>query len=368
MIIPIYFCTMDNKLIEILLKTAVNQNASDLHVVSKEHPYLRVDGGIKALKLKNQEITPDFIDQLVLSSLTDYQKQVLEEDLELDYLYSIDDFRFRANAYKSQGHYEAVFRVIKNEILDLSTLNIPDAVNDLGKEHSGLVIVVGATSSGKSTTMAGMIDKINQRESYVIMTIEDPVEFIHKSKKSVISQREVGIDTKSFPRALKSALRQDPDVIVIGEIRDKETARIALESAQTGHLVLATMHASEASDAINRFINLFSESEKDLARLMLSDTLKGIVAQRLVKDVTDSRLPLVEILINDLHVSEIIKQTDDTTIVSAMEAGSGRGMQTFEDSILDYLRQKRITLDTARKNCSNVQSLNIRLRKHGITG
>lgn len=358
---------MDENILQKLLLTAVQKNASDLHVVSSSNPSMRINGDLIPIRLNGSNITPDLIDKIVLSSLPPVAKETLEQDFEVDYLYSFNGHRFRANAYKSRGHYEAVFRVIRNTIVNLDSLNIPPAVNDILGNKNGLVLVVGATSSGKSTTMAGMIDRLNIHESYVIITIEDPVEFVHASKKSIISQREVGIDTKTFPKALRSALRQDPDVIVIGEIRDKETASIALESAQTGHLVMATMHATDTADAINRFIKLFPDSEKDITKIMLADTLRGIIGQRLVEDIQKKRVPLVEILVNDLRISDIIRGKDtDGGVLEAIQAGANRGMQTFEDSILTQLQQNRITPEIARKNASNLQSLNIRMRKHGI--
>lgn len=369
---PIHIDVNDN-ILNRLLKAAVKHQASDLHLTSDTNPRLRIDGELKELRFADNIFNADKVNNIILESVPETSQRVLETEYEIDYVYILEVendgqkefYRFRVNAYRSQGNYHAVFRLISNTILSLSDLNIPPAVGKLTDYNSGLILVAGATGSGKSTTLAALINKINKTKSWVIITIEDPVEFIHKGVASIITQREVGVDTKSFPKALRSALRQDPNAIVIGEIRDKETAEIALQAAQTGHLVLATLHASDCSDAINRYINLFPDNEKGTATLMLAETLKGVVSQRLM-DGIDKRLPAVEILLNEVRVTEIIKGKDKSTYVEAMTAASARGMQTFEDSLVELVLEGKVSPAEAKTHATNEHSLTLKLRSQGI--
>lgn len=363
---------MSDNILDILLKAAVREKASDLHLLAKTNPRLRINGSLKELSLKSRTFTPEEINSMIINSVPPLAKNILEAECEVDYVYTVEDkethkmFRFRVNAYLSQGNYNAVFRVIANNVFTLEDLRMPTSVGSLTNHNSGLILVTGSTGSGKSTTLAALINKINTTKSWVIITIEDPVEFIHKGQRSIIVQREIGVDTKSFPKALRAALRQDPNAIVIGEIRDKETADIALQSAQTGHLVLATLHASDAADTINRFTNLFPESEKERASFMLADTLKGVVCQRLI-DGIDKRVAAVEVLINNIRIADIIRGLPGFgTIPEAMNAGTSLGMQTFEDSLIDLVIQNKITLESAQKNASNAHTLNLKLRAQGI--
>lgn len=354
-----------NEKLDTFLRTAVQSGSSDLHITVGNKPNLRINGVLTPIK--TAPLTSVEVQEIIMKSLTPESKEILEKNYEVDYLYVLDTGdRFRVNAYKSQGSYEAVFRVIKNQVLSLNDLNVPERVNDLVAFNNGLVLVAGATSSGKSTTLAALIHQINQTKKNRIITIENPVEVLHKNINSIISQREIGMDTKDFPTALRSALRQDPDVIVIGEIRDKETAYIALEAAQTGHLVLSTLHASDASDAVNRFINIFPEGDRANTKAMFSDSLRGIIAQRLVRDVNDSRVPLIEVLFNSLRIQDAIKGTEPTPILEIIAASSAYGMQTFEDSIVKLVTSKVISFETARENATEESSLIIRLKKQGV--
>lgn len=348
-----------------LLKTAVKNEASDLHLTVNTRPSLRLNG--KLVAIKTDVLSADEVEQLILSSVPPTQKNILEEKMELDYLYVLETGeRFRVNAYKSQGHYEAVFRVVKSNVANLKMLNIPERVKDVVAHNNGLVLVAGATSSGKSTTLSALIDELNHTKEVRIITIENPVEVLHVNNKAVISQREVGVDTKDFPTALRSALRQDPDVIVIGEIRDRETAAIALEAAQTGHLVMSTLHAADTSDAINRYINLFPESDRESIKLMFSDSLRGVIAQRLGKDTQGHRVPVVELLINTLRVTDKIKGLESATILEIISNSGAQGMQTFEDHLIKLVAGKRMDVAEARKLATDESSLIIRLKKQGL--
>ena len=336
-----------------------------MHITANTKPSLRIDG--KLMPIKIDPLTKQETQDIILSSIDEEKRKALEENFEIDYSYSLPSGeRFRVNAYKSQGTYEAVFRTIRSESSDLAALNIPETVYELVNHANGLVLIVGATSSGKTTTLGALIDYINREKELRIITIENPVEIIHPNKKSIISQREIGLDTKDFPTALRSALRQDPDVIVIGEIRDRETAAIALEAAQTGHLVLSTLHAGDTGDSISRFANIFPEEDRQNVREMFAESMKGVVAQRLGKDVDGNRIPVVEILVNSLRVSENIKGKEHATINEIINASATYGMQTFEDSIVKLVSLERITPAMARLLATDEASIVLRMKKQGI--
>ncbi len=351
---------MDEK-IDVLLKTAIKNKASDLHITVGNKPNLRING--KLIAINTASLKAADTEAMILSTMTDDIRKAFERNLEVDYLYVLaNGERFRVNAYKSQGSYEAVFRSIKNNISTLHDLGISDRVKDIISYPNGLSLIVGATSSGKSTTLASLINELNATKELRIITIENPIEILYTNNRSVISQREIGVDTKDFPTALRSALRQDPDVIVLGEIRDRETATIALEAAQTGHLVLSTMHAADTADAINRFINIFPDSERENARSMLADALRGIVGQRLIKDVNGGRVPAIEILLNSLRISEAIKGLETKPILEILHESSGQGMQTFEDSLVRLVTAKQIGLSEAKAAATEETSLVLRLK------
>lgn len=356
-----------NKKLDLFLKAALKNNASDLHITANTKPMLRIDG--KLISIKTEPLSEEETSEMILDSLDEEKRQVLEEKLELDYSYTLPNSgqRFRVNAYKSQGSYEAVFRSVRPQAFTLADLNVPDSLYQFVNHTNGLVLVCGATSAGKTTTLGGLINYINNNKELRIITIENPVEIIHPNVKSIISQREIGLDTKDFPTALRSALRQDPDVIVIGEIRDRETASIALEAAQTGHLVLSTMHAGDTADAINRFINLFPESDRPNVRTMFSESMRGIVAQRLCKDVDGNRIPVVEILSNTMRVSDYIKGEENKSLTEIITNSPTSSMQTFEDAIVKLVTLNRISATVARQVSTEEAALVLRLKKQGIT-
>lgn len=354
-----------NKKLDSFLRAALKTNASDLHITANTKPSLRIDG--KLISIKTEPLSMEETSELILSSVDEEKREVLEERFELDYSYTLPTGeRFRVNAYKSQGSYEAVFRSVRAQAFTLADLNVPDILYQFVKHSTGLVLVCGATSAGKTTTMGGLINYINNNREVRIITIENPIEITHPNVKAIISQREIGLDTKDFPTALRSALRQDPDVIVIGEIRDRETASIALEAAQTGHLVLSTMHAGDTGDAINRFVNLFPEADRPNVRTMFAESMRGIVAQRLCKDIDGNRIPIVEILANTMRVSEYIKGEESKPISEIIENSPTSGMQTFEDAIVKLVTLNKITPAVARNIATEESSLVLRLKKQGI--
>lgn len=356
-----------NKLLDQLLQTALKSHASDLHITAGHKPSLRIDG--KLIGIKTSPLSAEQTEELILGSMSEDKQDFFRNHYEVDYSYVLPTGeRFRVNAYRSQGNYEAVFRVVLNKAFTLTELNLPEKIEELGGNTNGLVLVAGATSSGKSTTLSALLDKINSTREVRIITIENPIEIIHSNKKAIISQREIGLDTLDFPSALRSALRQDPDIIVIGEIRDRETASIALEAAQTGHLVLSTVHASDTGDAINRFINLFSEDDRSNVRRMFAENMKAVVAQRLAVDVKGKRIPVVEVLINTQRVAEHIKGLDSASIVEIIHNTAGSvGMQSFEDHLVKLVEEKKISMASAKKLASDGQSLVLRMRKNGLS-
>ncbi|MCD6654847.1 MAG: type IV pilus twitching motility protein PilT [Sulfurovum sp.] len=330
-----------------LLQSVTVHGASDLHLVSRTEPQIRLDGSLKPVNLP--KLTGENIEEMCYSLITERQKQHFEEYNELDFALLLPNIgRFRANYYRTLGDMAAAFRTIPIDVPSLDDLGAPLVYKSLIKREKGLILVTGPTGSGKSTTLAAMLNEINLHYSKHIITIEDPVEFIHQNKKAVFSHRGVGEDTKNFATALKYAMRQDPDIILIGEMRDKETIEAALTAAETGHLVFGTLHTSSAPSTINRIIDVFSGEEQPQVRAMLSSSLVAVIAQALLPKLGGGRVAASEILITNHAISNLIREDKIHQIYSQMQLGQGEtGMQTQTQVLLKYLREGKISRDIA---------------------
>jgi len=341
-----------------LLKTMVEQGGSDLHITTNSPPQVRVDG--RLIPLKSPPLSPTETKQLCYSVLTDAQKHRLEEDLEIDFSFGVKSLsRFRANVYNQKGAIAGAFRSIPNKVPAMDELGLPPIVNKLCDKPRGLVLVTGPTGSGKSTTLASMLDKINSERHAHIITIEDPVEYLHNHKKCLVNQREVHADTHAFSSALRSALRQDPDVILIGEMRDLETMETAITIAETGHLTFATLHTNSAAETINRLVDSFPAHQQPQVRSQLSLALEGILCQSLLPRASGKgRVLIMEILIPDSAIRSLIRQDKIHQIYSAMQSGQQRhGMQTFNQALATGYFKKLLTLDVALRASSNQEEL-----------
>lgn len=332
-----------------LLAFSMQNNASDLHLSAGSPPIIRSRGDIK--RVKADPLSSDDIRTMIYSIMTENQRADFEDNLETDFAIALGEkARFRVNAFTSRLGVCAVFRTIPTEVPTIDELGLPPVIKRFAQLEKGIVLVTGATGSGKSTTLAGMINFINRNFSKHILTIEDPVEFFHKSEKSLINHREIGPDTKSFPKALKSALREDPDVILVGEMRDYETISLAMTAAETGHLVFGTLHANNASKTIDRIVDVFPAGDKEMARTMLAGSLQGVVAQQLLKrsDI-EGRVAAFEILVGTNAVRNLIRENQVPQMFSMMQTGSRFGMTTFEDNIQDLVKEGIIDKDAARR-------------------
>jgi len=336
-----------------LLQSVVSHGASDLHLVSRSEPQIRIDGALKAVNLP--VLTGEDIEEMTYALLTEKQKKLFEEELELDFALLLPGVgRFRANYYRTMGDIAAAFRIIPTEIPSLDDLDAPKIYKELVKREKGLILVTGPTGSGKSTTLAAMLNEINMTEHKHIITVEDPVEFIHQNKKCVFSHRETGSDTRSFATALKYAMRQDPDIILIGEMRDKETIEAALTAAETGHLVFGTLHTNSAPGTINRIIDVFSGDEQGQIRAMISTSLVAVISQILLPKAKGGRVAAPEIMITNHAIANLIREDKVHQLYSQMQLGQGEtGMQT-QTQILEKLTKsgivsKEIALQYANK-------------------
>ncbi len=353
--------------IDDLLRIAVDRKASDLHLKVGNYPHIRVDGELVPLT-DQPRVTAEEMLNMAFSMMSNRQKQKFKEAAELDMAYGVAGLgRFRVNVFQQRSNVGLVLRVIPTKIRPLDELHMPPIVEKICDEQRGLVLVTGVTGSGKSTTLAAMIDRINSTRPEHVITIEDPIEFLHRDKKGFVNQREVEVDTPSFASALRASLRQDPDTILVGEMRDLETISTALHAAETGHMVFSTLHTLDAIETVNRIIAVFPPSEQKQIRLQVATTLRAIVSQRRVKRADAAgREPAVEVLINTPYIKECIITPEKTRVIKeALAAGTSQyGMQTFDQSLYELYSQGLISYETALDNASNPDDF--RLRVQGI--
>ena len=352
-----------------ILQVALRGGASDIHLKAGLPPMFRIDGNLVPLK-DARRLPPEEISRMAFGIMNDYQKEKFKAQNELDLAYGVPGLgRFRVNVFQQRGTIGAVLRVIPFKISTIEQLLLPKVLEKIASEQRGLILVTGTTGSGKSTTLAAMVDHINTNETCHVMTIEDPIEFLIRDKRSIVNQREVGVDTMSFGQALKSALRQDPDVILVGEMRDSETIETAITAAETGHLVLSTLHTLDATETISRIISAFPPHQQKQIRLQLGSVLRGIVSQRLVPRADGKgRVAAVEVLVANSRVREMVEDKDRTKEIPTAIAQSYTtyGMQTFDQSLMLLFRQNVITYEEALRQSSNPDDF--ALRASGISG
>ncbi len=335
--------------IEVLLEEVVRRHASDLHLQVGTPPMLRIDGSLTPIPGYNPLDEPS-IETLIFAILDQEQRQILLKDKEFDFSFAFGTLgRFRVNAFHERGNLAAALRLIPNEIKSIVELGLPNIVLNFASYPRGLVLVTGPTGSGKSTTLAALVDKINSERSHHIITIEDPIEFTHKSKKSVVVQREVHYDTYSFSAALRSSLREDPDVVLIGEMRDLETISAAITIAETGHLVFATLHTNSAAQSIDRMIDVFPPHQQPQIRAQLSNILMAIVSQRLVPAIGGGRVAAAEILVANSAVRNIIREGKAHQLDAVIQTGADQGMQTMDRTLVNLVQSGTVTYDSARE-------------------
>ncbi len=349
--------------IENLLEEVIKRKASDLHIQVGLPPILRVDGGLIPMQ-NTAALNPESIQALVFSILDQDQRQIFLKDKEFDFSFAFGTLsRFRVNAFHERGNIAAAFRLIPNEIPTVEQLGLPKVVDKFVTYPRGLVLVTGPTGSGKSTTLAAMINKINSEQSKHIITIEDPVEYTHVSKKSIIVQREVHYDTFSFSGALRSSLREDPDVVLIGEMRDLETIASAITIAETGHLVFATLHTNSAAQSIDRMIDVFPPHQQGQIRAQLSNILMAICSQRLIPAVNGGRIAVAEILVATPAVRNIIREAKTHQLEAVIQTGAEFGMQSMDKTLVEMIRSGKITYDEARNFAVEIDELDRMMRE-----
>ncbi|HEX7048070.1 MAG TPA: type IV pilus twitching motility protein PilT [Gammaproteobacteria bacterium] len=338
-----------------LLAFGVKNGASDLHLSAGVPPMIRVDGDMR--KINMPALEHNDVHDMVYDIMSDKQRKDYEEFLECDFSFEIPGLaRFRVNAFNQNRGSGAVFRTIPSKILTLEQLGAPKIFEEIAETPRGIVLVTGPTGSGKSTTLAGMINYINENDAGHILTIEDPIEFVHESKKCLVNQREVHRDTLGFTEALRSALREDPDCILVGEMRDLETIRLALSGAETGHLVFGTLHTSSAAKTIDRIVDVFPAAEKDMVRAMLSESLRAVISQTLLKKVGGGRVAAHEIMIGTPAIRNLIREGKIAQMYSAIQTGQQYGMQTLDQNLQDLLKKGMITKDDARSKAANKET------------
>ena len=331
-----------------LLTLGVENKASDLHLSAGLAPLFRVNGDIR--KVNVDPLDSELIRKMIYDIMPDQIKKIYERDYEVDFSFEVPGLaRFRVNAFQQQRGVAAVFRTIPSKVLTLDELKCPPLFAKLMEKQKGIILVTGPTGSGKSTTLAGMIDHYNTNERGHILTVEDPIEFVHDSKLSIVNQREVGPMTKSFNAALKSALREDPDLILVGEMRDLETIRLALTAAETGHLVLGTLHSSSAAKTINRIIDVFPENEKEMVRTMLSESIEAIISQSLLKNKDGTgRVAAHEIMVGTPAIRNLIRENKIAQMYSSIQTGQALGMQTMDQCLKRLVAEGKVSQTTAK--------------------
>ncbi len=348
-----------------ILKAAAERKASDVHIKVGAHPVVRIDGKLQLLTEFKRLMQEDTI-AMAFSMMSSRQKERFKQFLETDIAYSVPGLgRFRVNIFQQRGSVGMVLRLIPSRILNFKELQLPMVLEKICEEQRGLVLVTGTTGSGKSTTLAAMIDHVNSRRIEHIMTIEDPIEYLHRDKKSIVNQREIDVDTKNFTHALRSALRQDPDVILVGEMRDYETIETALLAAETGHLVLSTLHTLDATETVNRIISVFPPHQQKQIRIQLASVLKAIISQRLMPRADGlGRVPAVEVLISTAYIKDCIENKEKTKLIhDAIAQGTSQyGMQTFDQSLYLLFKSGLITLEEAMRRATNPDEFNLKIQ------
>ncbi|MEE1673427.1 type IV pilus twitching motility protein PilT [Agarivorans aestuarii] len=330
-----------------LLAFSVKHNASDLHLSAELPPMIRVDGEVRKINVPALEHKQ--VHSLIYDIMNDKQRKEYEENLEIDFSFEVPGTaRFRVNAFQQSRGAAAVFRTIPSEVLSLDQLGAPAIFRQIAEHPRGLVLVTGPTGSGKSTTLAAMIDYVNEQRHEHILTIEDPIEFVHKNKNCLINQREVHRDTHSFNNALRSALREDPDIILVGELRDLETIRLALTAAETGHLVFGTLHTTSAAKTIDRVIDVFPAAEKDMVRSMLSESLRAVIAQTLLKKLGGGRVAAHEIMTGIPAIRNLIREDKVAQMYSVIQTGMAHGMQTLDQNLKELVNQGMVSYEDAK--------------------
>ena len=349
--------------LEKLFKAAIKSEASDLHLKVGQAPKLRIHSVLK--NTTGEVLTSEKTEELVFGIMSEDQKQFFLENGALDFAYQVGETdRFRINAFRQRGRVSLAARRITSNIPPFESLHVPPVVEKIAEVHDGMILVTGPTGCGKSTTIASMIDHVNRSRACHIVTIEDPIEFLHKDRKAIVSQREIGIDVPNYDDALRSLMRQDPDVVLIGEMRDNETLTAAMRAAETGHLVFGTLHSSNASQTIQRVLDLFPQEERDLVRQTFALTVRAIISQQLLpgirKDV--KRIPAIEILINNPIVKKLISDERESDLSSVIRACQNEGMQDFTESLRSLVEEEWISLKVALQYAPNVEELKMALK------